>query len=100
MPVYAFYCRDGEDAPKIRPTVRKEHFEHIFAQVGAYRLGGPLKQDGADVGSLILIEGKDEAAARAIFEADPYYIRGVWQSITVTEFVAQTGTWRPGEDGV
>ena len=99
MPVYAFYCRDGEDAPKIRPTVREEHFAHIFDHVGSYRLGGPLKKDGEDVGALILIEGEDEVAARAIFEGDPYVIAGGWQSINVTEFVALTGTWRPSEDG-
>ena len=99
MPVYAFYCRDGEDAPKIRPTVREEHFAHIFAHVGAYRLGGPLKKDGEPIGSLIMIEADDEAGARAIFEQDPYYIAGVWQSINLTEFEFLTGTWRPGEDG-
>ena len=100
MPVYAFYCRDGEDAPKIRPTVREEHFEHIFAHVGAYRLGGPLKKDGEPIGSLIMIEGDNEAAARAIFEKDPFFIAGVWHSINVTEFEFLTGTWRPSEDGL
>ena len=98
MPVYAFYCRDGEDAPRIRPTVREAHFEHIFAHVGAYKLGGPLNKDGEAIGSLILIEGADEAEARAVFEGDPYFIAGVWQSINVTEFVALTGTWRPSEE--
>lgn len=100
MPVYAFYCRDGEDAPRIRPKVREEHFEHIFAHVGSYRLGGPLKKNGESIGSLIMIEGADEAAARAIFEQDPFFIAGVWHSINVTEFEFLTGTWRPSEDGV
>ena len=100
MPVYAFYCRDGEDAPTIRPKVREAHFEHIFAHVNAYRLGGPLKKEGEPIGSLVMIEGEDEAAARAIFEKDPYYLGGVWQSINVTEFEFLTGTWRPSEDGV
>lgn len=100
MPDYAFYCRDGEDAPRIRPTVREEHFAHIFANAGRYKLGGPLKRDAEPVGSLIVIEGKDETDARAIFESDPYFIAGVWQSINVTEFEFLTGTWRPSEDGV
>ena len=100
MPVYAFYCRDGEDAPKIRPTVREKHFAHIFAHVGAYKLGGPLKREGEAIGSLVMIEAEDETAARALFEADPYFIAGVWHSINVDEFVPLTGTWRPSEDGV
>lgn len=98
MPCYAFYCRDGEDAPRIRPSVREEHFAHIFAHVEAYKLGGPLKKDGVANGSLIVIEAADETAARAIFETDPYFIAGVWHSINVDEFVALTGTWRPPED--
>jgi len=97
MPAYAFYCRDGEDAARIRPTVREAHFEHIFANVSAYKLGGPLKKDGADIGSLIVIEADNEPGARAIFEADPFFIAGVWHSINVTEFVPLTGTWRPAE---
>ncbi|MEM1197018.1 MAG: YciI family protein [Pseudomonadota bacterium] len=99
MPDYAFYCRDGEDAPRIRPTVREAHFEHIFAHVGKYKLGGPLKKEGEAIGSLVIIEGADEAEARAIFEQDPYFVAGVWQSINVTEFEFLTGLWRLSEDG-
>jgi len=100
MPNFAFYCRDGEDAPRIRPTVREAHFEHIFAHAGSYKLGGPLKKNGEAIGSLIIVEGEDETAARAIFEADPFFIAGVWQSINVSEFEFLTGVWRPSEDGV
>ena len=47
----------------------------------------------------MIIEGADEAEARAIFEQDPYFVAGVWQSINVTEFEFLTGLWRPSEDG-
>ena len=57
-------------------------------------------KDGEAIGSLVMIEAEDEGAARAIFEQDPYYVGGVWQSINVTEFEFLTGTWRPSEDGV
>ena len=100
MPVYAFYSRDGEDAARIRPTIREAHFEHIFTHVSAYRMGGPLKKDGEAIGSLVMIEADDDAHARASFEQDPYYVGGVWHSINVTEFEFLTGTWRPSEDGV
>jgi uncharacterized protein YciI len=100
MPAYAFHCFDGEEAPRIRPRVRDAHFAHIEAHAASYRLGGPLKRAGEAIGSLIIIEAADEAAARAIFESDPYYLAGVWQSINATEFVPLTGTWCPPEDGV
>lgn len=95
MPVFAFYCRDGEEAARIRPTVRDEHFAHIAQHAASYRLGGPLKRDGEPIGSLILIEADDETGARAIFEGDPYFIAGVWQSINASEFAPLTGTWCP-----
>ena len=95
MPVYAFYCRDGEHAAHIRPKVRDEHFAHIAKHAARYRLGGPLKKEGEPIGSMIMIEAKDEAQARAIFEGDPYFIAGVWQSFIVDEFVPLTGTWAP-----
>ena len=46
MPLFAFYCRDGEEAPRLRPGLREAHFEHVFAHVGQYRLGGPLQKGG------------------------------------------------------
>ncbi|MDY7096743.1 MAG: YciI family protein [Pseudomonadota bacterium] len=98
MAIFAFYCRDGEEAHRIRPRVREEHFAHIEAHRGDYMLGGPLKRGGEAIGSLILIAAETELDARAIFEADPYFIAGVWQSINATEFVPLTGEWSPDED--
>jgi len=93
MKLFAFYCRDGELAPQIRPKVRADHFAYLAEHADDYALGGPLLREEEPLGSLIIVKAADEAAARARFEGDPYYVSGVWQSINMTEFKALTGEW-------
>ena len=93
MPHFAFYCRDGENGPALRERTREAHLSYLDDHGGSYALAGPLKQDGAVIGSLVIIEAADEDAARAIFERDPYFKAGVWQSIRASQFDALKGEW-------
>ena len=96
MTLYAFYCRDGEQGEELRTRFLADHLEHVEANIGHYAVAGPLRQDGATVGSLLVIKAADEAGARAIFEMDPYYRAGVWQAIRADEFMGGAGDWVGG----
>jgi hypothetical protein len=96
MKHFAFYCRDGEQSAELRERFLSDHLAHVEAHIGDYAVAGPLKQDGETVGSMLVIKGEDEAEARAIFEADPYYGAGVWQSVRASEFLGVAGDWVGG----
>ncbi len=96
MALFAFYCRDGEAGPQLRARFLHEHLAHIEAHIEEYAVAGPLKQGDATIGSLLVIKANDEAAARARFEADPYFTAGVWQSINTAPFMAVAGDWVGG----
>ncbi len=96
MTLFAFYCRDGEGGPVLRERLLSDHLAHIEAHIEDYAVAGPLLQDDKPVGSLLIIKATDEAGARAKFEADPYFIGGVWQSIRVSPFKGVAGDWVGG----
>ena len=96
MARFAFYCRDGERAPELRKRGLSAHLAYVEAHIGDYAVAGPLLENGRITGSLLVIQSADEAAARARFEADPYFVAGVWQSIRVSEFRGVAGEWVGG----
>lgn len=96
MPLFAFYCRDGENGPALRERFLDAHLDHVEAHIADYAVAGPLKDDEETIGSLLVIKADDEKQARAKFEADPYFEAGVWQSIRVAEFRGVAGDWVGG----
>lgn len=61
-------------------------------------IAGPLKgPSGAFIGSLLIVRAADEAGARAILEADPYFEAGVWAQCDIAEFVPAAGEWIGGK---
>lgn len=96
MPLFAFYCRDGERGPQLREQFLAAHLDHVEAHIDDYAVAGPLKQGEETVGSLLVIKAEDEVEARAKFEADPYFTAGVWQAIRASEFRGVAGDWVGG----
>ena len=97
MTLFAFYCRDGEHGAALRERLRGDHLAHIEANMDDFALAGPLKDGEETVGSLVIIKAADEAEARTKFEADPYFLAGVWQSIRASRFVGLAGDWVGGK---
>jgi len=96
MTLFAFYCRDGENGASLRERLLADHLAHIEANIEKFAVAGPLKDGDATVGSMVVIKAEDEAEARAIFEGDPYFAAGVWQSIQVDHFLGVAGDWVGG----
>ncbi len=96
MPLFAFYCRDGEHGARLRDQNLTAHLDHVEAHIDDYAVAGPLKRDEETVGSLLIIKAADKNGARRKFEADPYFKAGVWQSIRMEEFFGFAGDWVGG----
>jgi uncharacterized protein len=82
---------DGADAeaPARRQRVRATHLEgaRALAADGVMHLGGALLDpEGGMIGSALVLEAEDEAAARRLLEADVYHREGVWRSYEVYPF--------------
>ena len=88
MPLFALIGHDGPRGLELRGKHREAHLanlEPLDAQ-GRVRHAGPLLgEDGQPVGSVILFEADDLAAARAFAAGDPYVVNGVFQRHEVFE---------------
>ena len=88
MPWFAFIGRDGPNGKSLRPHLRPSHLEGLEQLDAAGRVAhaGPLVgDDGEPIGSLIVFEADDLAAARAIVARDPYVSEGVFAEYEVRE---------------
>ncbi|WP_296719904.1 YciI family protein [Erythrobacter sp.] len=96
MKLFVFQCRDGEHSAALRGEVLAAHLAYIETNIDYFAIAGPLKDGERTVGSLIVIKAKDAAEARARFEADPYFAAGVWEKVSVDEFLGLAGDWVGG----
>lgn len=84
MALFTITCRDKPDGFDLRARTRDAHLAYLAGRGGAVRLGGPwLDGEGRSVGSLLIVEADDLAAARALAEADPYARAGLFASVDV-----------------
>jgi uncharacterized protein YciI len=94
--LYAFNCRDAANSAPLRKATLAAHLDHVASHLDHYAVAGPLKDGEITVGSMLVIKARDAAEARARFEADPYFVAGVWVSVSMDEFRAVAGDWVGG----
>ena len=87
MPLFTVSCRDREDAFDLRAATREAHLAWL-ADDPRVKLGGPwLDAQGRSIGSLLIVEFDDLAAAEAWAAQDPYAQAGLFAFTAV-------GPWR------
>ncbi len=86
--MFAVICFDRPDSARLRDANRARHLEHLEANLDKIAFAGPLKndEDGPSVGTLIVLDVGDRAAAEAIAHADPFYEAGVFESVVIRPF--------------
>jgi uncharacterized protein YciI len=78
---------DQEGAWDLRKATRQAHLDYWAAEGTRVIFGGPLfSADAKPFGSILVVEVADEAAARALFEADPYVTSGLFEMTTISRF--------------
>jgi len=65
--------------------MRASHLAYIDAQLRQVKIAGPFMSDDDQtmLGSLIVIEALDIAAARAFAAADPYALGGLFSTVDI-----------------
>jgi uncharacterized protein YciI len=83
--LYAIYRLDKPNSVDLRLKTRPVHLEYLKSQAHRLFAAGPvLAADGrTPIGSLLLIECRDEAEVRAFAAGDPYDKAGLFQSLTI-----------------
>lgn len=84
---FALVAYDKPNAPNRRLDARPEHLKYLESLGDKLLLAGPfLDEQGGMVGSIVIIEAENMAEAETTFRADPFYINGVFDSITIKPY--------------
>ena len=80
---FVFHCTDKPDSAAVRAANRPAHLER---HADAILAGGPLLgEDGVSaVGSLLILDFPDRAAAERFAADDPYAKAGLFAVVTIT----------------
>jgi uncharacterized protein len=98
MPLFAVVAKDLPDAHDRRMAARPAHFAYVENIQDRIAVAGPLRTpDGGFAGSILIYDTADEAEARRLLEADPYFKAGIWHEPEVHPFTAAIGTWVGGK---
>jgi uncharacterized protein YciI len=74
-------------------AAREAHLAYVRDNPGSFRMGGPyLDEAGQMVGSLIVIEVADMAAAQAWSANDPYRKAVVFETVEIRPFRVTAGS--------
>ncbi|WP_170755546.1 YciI family protein [Ruegeria lacuscaerulensis] len=76
----ALIARDKDGALQTRLDNRADHLAYI-EETGVVAQAGPLLDGDAMIGSLIILEVEDMAAAQSWADNDPYVKAGLFQSV-------------------
>jgi uncharacterized protein YciI len=84
LPDFAIVARDAPGTAPLRASTRPRHLDYLRAAGAALVLAGPLlDEDGAAVGSLLIVRVDDLAAAQAFAAADPYAQAGLFAEVRI-----------------
>jgi len=90
--LFVITAMDKVRALDLRMATRAAHFDYARS-TGAVRLGGPfLNENGDMMGSLIIIEAPDLAAAQDWQKNDPYQKAGLFEHAEIRSWKA-TANW-------
>lgn len=86
--LFAIHMLDRPGSEALRAEVGPAHKEFVGRHLDAMYLGGPLLADDGQqmVGSLIVMDFPDRAAAVAFIGEEPYNRAGLFESVTIRAF--------------
>ena len=87
--IFAFHLIDRPDAAELRQRVRPEHKAYLAAVADKIAFAGPLTKDDGQtmVGSLLVIDFEDRAAAERWMADEPFTKAGVYETTSVYPFI-------------
>ena len=86
--LYVIICLDKADHEHIRAANRPDHLAYLSHLGDRLLQAGPLidEERGVPMGSLLIIDCADQAAAEAFVAGDPYTQAGLFAQTTIHRF--------------
>jgi len=81
---FVVIAKDKPD-PSLRLAARADHLEFVAGRQHDFVYGGPLIENGAMIGSILIFDLPDRAALDSYLAADPYFARGVFAGVDIYE---------------
>jgi len=82
--LFALLCTDKPNSLDLRMQVRPEHLTYLESLGSALKAAGPFTSDeGSPIGSLVIIEAADRAAAQVMAANDPYAKAGLFAAVEI-----------------
>ena len=82
--LFALLCTDKPNSLDLRMSVRPDHLKYLESLGAALKAAGPFTSDeGSPIGSLVIIEAENRAAAQAMAENDPYARAGLFAAVEI-----------------
>jgi uncharacterized protein YciI len=93
--LYIIYQEDRTDGAAIRAAARQEHFAYLDKHQDILVLGGAMLGDDntTRIGSVLIVNVPDRAAAEAFSENEPFRKAGLFSSVKITRM--RRGQWNP-----
>jgi uncharacterized protein len=83
--VFAIHCIDKPLQQALRAATRPEHLAYLETALDRVLVAGPLlDEEGAPIGSMLLMEFPTRKSAVAFAADDPYARAGLFASVAVT----------------
>jgi uncharacterized protein YciI len=89
--LFAIFVVDKPATAEKRTAVHAEHIAHLKTAKDygiSIAVGGPLVSDDGtrSIGSLMVLEAPDRAAAEKFNRADPFFTQGIWGAVEIRRF--------------
>lgn len=81
-------CHDKDGALDVRMANRPTHLAYLESKLDHIVVAGPIldSDGGKPVGSLLILDFPDRAAAEAFAASDPYALAGLFQSVSLRPY--------------
>ncbi|MGJ0506728.1 MAG: YciI family protein [Methylocystis sp.] len=81
--LFVALCHDKPGHVDLRMSTRAAHLAFLEKHAARVKLGGPFIENDQPVGSMLILDCADEAAARALLAEDPYAQAGLFERVDV-----------------
>lgn len=86
--LFAIHMIDHPNSGHIRTAASADHMAFVGEHLEKMYLGGPMLADDGEtaIGSLVIMDFPDRAAATAFIASEPYNQAGLFESVTIRAF--------------
>jgi uncharacterized protein len=81
--LFVAHCIDKPGHVDLRLSTRAAHLAFLEKNAASVKLGGPFIEGDKPVGSMLILDCADEAAAHALLAQDPYAQAGLFERVEV-----------------